>query len=70
MIKYDLFVIVYSNAIGIGSGRFVFITQANSQTERHLTDWSKHTTNYATSMNSAVQALSSVVDEIENKLSK
>lgn len=45
-----------------------YADRANSQTERHLGVWSEHTTNYAAAMNSAAQALSSVVDEIEDKL--
>jgi len=46
-----------------------YAEQANSQTTQHLAEWSKGTTNYATQMNSAVQALSNVVDEIEDKTS-
>jgi len=44
--------------------------QANAQTARHLGVWAEHTTNYAQQMNTAATALSSVVDEIENKLSQ
>jgi t-SNARE complex subunit (syntaxin) len=47
-----------------------YAKQANTQTERHLGVWAEHTTNYAQQMNSAAQALSSVVDEIEDKLSR
>lgn len=47
-----------------------YASRANSQTEQHLNDWSKHSTNYATNMNNAVQALSTIVDEIEVKLGK
>ena len=47
-----------------------YANQANSQTEQHLNDWSKHSTNYAEQMNRAAQALSTVVDEIEVKLGK
>ena len=47
-----------------------YADQANSQTERHLNEWSKHTTDYAAAMNSAAQALSAVVDEIEVKLGR
>jgi uncharacterized protein YicC (UPF0701 family) len=45
-----------------------YAAQANSQTANHLNIWSEHTTNYAEQMNSAAQALSGVVDEIEMKL--
>lgn len=45
-----------------------YASQANAQTSEHLGVWAKHTTNYAAQMNSATQALSSVVDEIEEKL--
>ena len=47
-----------------------YASQANAQTERHLGVWAEHTTSYAEQMNSAVQALSSVVDEIEVKMSE
>ncbi|ADJ28737.1 anti-phage ZorAB system protein ZorA [Nitrosococcus watsonii] len=43
--------------------------QANAQTKEHLNIWAGHTTNYAEQMNGAARALSSVVDEIEDKLS-
>ncbi|KFI23089.1 anti-phage ZorAB system protein ZorA [Nitrosococcus oceani] len=43
--------------------------QANAQTTEHLGIWARHTTNYAEQMNGAARALSSVVDEIEDKLS-
>lgn len=42
--------------------------QANTQTKDHLNVWSNSTTQYATQMNNAVKALSSVVDEIETKV--
>ena len=45
-----------------------YAEQANAQTANHLNLWAEHTTNYAQQMNSAAQALSSVVDEIEVKL--
>jgi len=45
-----------------------YAKQANTQTERHLGAWAEHTTNYAQQMNSAAQTLSSVVDEMEDKL--
>lgn len=45
-----------------------YAERANSQTSDHLGIWAKHTTNYAEQMNSAAQALSGVVDEIEMKL--
>ena len=45
-----------------------YAEQANAQTASHLNLWAEHTTNYAQQMNSAAQALSSVVDEIEVKL--
>ncbi|MBF0233409.1 MAG: anti-phage defense ZorAB system ZorA [Desulfamplus sp.] len=47
-----------------------YATQANEQTNRHLKVWAEGTTQYAATMNNAVQALSSVVDEIEVKLGK
>ena len=42
--------------------------QANAQTTTHLGEWAKHTNNYSTQMNNAVKALSSVIDEIEEKV--
>jgi len=42
--------------------------QANSQTANHLGIWAEHTNNYASQMNNAAKALSSVVDEIEDKV--
>ncbi len=42
--------------------------EANTHTASHLKVWSEHTTNYASQMNNAVKALSSVVDEIEDKV--
>ena len=47
-----------------------YATQANAQTERHLGVWAEHTTSYAQQMNNAANALSNVVDEIEDKLGK
>lgn len=46
-----------------------YSTQANSQTQEHLRIWSTSATQYASQMNNAVKALSSVVDEIEAKVS-
>ncbi|SHI01825.1 anti-phage ZorAB system protein ZorA [Desulfofustis glycolicus] len=46
-----------------------YASRANSQTEQHLDLWARHTTNYAEQMKSAYQALSNVVEEIEDKLS-
>ena len=43
--------------------------QANGQTARHLTVWSESTTSYATQMQNAVKAISSIVDEIQDKTS-
>ncbi|MBF0233432.1 MAG: anti-phage defense ZorAB system ZorA [Desulfamplus sp.] len=45
-----------------------YADSANSQTERHLKVWAEGTTQYASQMNSAVNALSGMVDEIEVKL--
>ncbi|MEA1967627.1 MAG: anti-phage ZorAB system protein ZorA [Thermodesulfobacteriota bacterium] len=45
-----------------------YAAQANGQTERHLKIWAEGTTQYASQMNNAVNALSGVVDEIEVKL--
>jgi hypothetical protein len=45
-----------------------YATRANSQTERHLNVWAESTTQYASQMNTAISALSNVVDEIEVKL--
>lgn len=42
--------------------------QANGQTAEHLKIWSQSVTDYSTQMNSAVKALSSVVDEMQVKL--
>ena len=46
-----------------------YAEQVNSQTENTLTNWAEHTTNYAQEMTTTVNALSSIVDEIEVKLS-
>lgn len=46
-----------------------YAEQANSQTSKHLTVWSQSVNDYAANMNSAVNALSSVVDEIQGKVS-
>ena len=45
-----------------------YSTQANAQTTSHLKIWAESSTQYAESMNSAVRTLSSVVDEIQDKL--
>ncbi|WP_252176408.1 anti-phage ZorAB system protein ZorA [Endozoicomonas sp. 4G] len=47
-----------------------YATQANSQTTRHLNVWAEGTNQYAATMNTAAQALSGVVDEIEMKLGR
>ncbi len=47
-----------------------YAAQANGQTQSHLEIWSSQTTQYASKMNSAVNALSGVVDEIEVKLGR
>lgn len=46
-----------------------YAAQANAQTKEHLDIWAGHTTSYAEQMNGAARALSSVVDEIEDKMS-
>ena len=46
-----------------------YAEQANSQTATHLRIWADSSTQYAEQMNSAARALSSVVDEIEDKVS-
>ncbi len=45
-----------------------YAEQANSQTAEHLKVWSNSSTTYAVQMNNAAQALSSVVDEIQDKV--
>jgi len=47
-----------------------YAERANAQTDTHLNEWAKHTTAYAEQMNRLARALSSVVDEIEDKLSR
>jgi archaellum component FlaC len=47
-----------------------YAAQANGQTQTHLNVWAQGTTQYASQMNSAVNALSGVVDEIEVKLGR
>ena len=47
-----------------------YAERANAQTGTHLNEWAKHTTAYAEQMNRLARALSSVVDEIEDKLSR
>lgn len=42
--------------------------QANGQTAEHLKIWSQSVTDYSVQMNSAVKALSSIVDEMQVKL--
>lgn len=45
-----------------------YAEQANGQTKEHLKIWAQSANDYAAQMNDAVRALSSVVDEIENKV--
>lgn len=45
-----------------------YAEKANSQTAEHLGIWAKHSYDYAEKMNSAANALSTVVDEIDGKL--
>jgi len=45
-----------------------YAEQANGQTANHLNIWATSSTQYAESMNSAARALSSVVDEIQDKV--
>jgi hypothetical protein len=45
-----------------------YSSQANAQTANHLKIWSESTTQYAEQMNSAARTLSSVVDEIQEKV--
>ncbi len=45
-----------------------YAEQANGQTKNHLKIWAESTSEYAAQMNNAVNALSSVVDEIETKM--
>jgi hypothetical protein len=45
-----------------------YAEQANGQTKAHLTIWAQSANDYAAQMNNAVNALSSVVDEIETKV--
>ncbi|CUS49192.1 MAG: Apolipoprotein A1/A4/E domain [Idiomarinaceae bacterium HL-53] len=45
-----------------------YAEQANGQTTEHLRVWSQSVTDYSTQMNSAIKALSSVVDEMQSKL--
>ncbi len=47
-----------------------YAEQANAQTAEHLDVWARHTTNYAEQMGNAARALSTVVDEIEDKLDR
>ncbi len=44
-----------------------YASRANSQTSAHLTVWSKSTNEYANKMNTAMNALSNIVDEIQVK---
>ncbi|MEZ9063763.1 MULTISPECIES: anti-phage ZorAB system protein ZorA [unclassified Vibrio] len=46
-----------------------YADEANSQTNEHLKIWSTTSTQYATQMVNAVNAISSVVDEIQDKVS-
>jgi hypothetical protein len=45
-----------------------YADRANAQTAEHLDLWARHTTNYAEQMGTAYQALSNVVEDIEDKL--
>jgi len=45
-----------------------YAEQANSQTSNHLKVWADSSTTYAVQMNNAAKALSSVVDEIQDKV--
>jgi len=45
-----------------------YAEQANAQTQDHLGVWTQHTTAYAEQMSGVARALSSVVDDIEDKL--
>ncbi|MCD9494233.1 anti-phage ZorAB system protein ZorA [Photobacterium carnosum] len=47
-----------------------YAIEANGQTTEHLKIWANSSTQYATQMNNAVQAISNVVDEIQNKVSQ
>ncbi|CAH7010103.1 Anti-phage defense Zorya type-I system protein ZorA [Vibrio chagasii] len=47
-----------------------YAEQANGQTAEHLKVWANSSTQYAESMNTAVRAISSVVDEIQDKVSR
>ena len=47
-----------------------YAERANAQTSAHLDLWAKHTTAYAEQMNEAARALSTVVDEVEDKLGR
>jgi|GEM_PF-1026297 len=47
-----------------------YAEQANGQTAEHLKVWANSSTQYAESMNTAVRAISSVVDEIQDKVSQ
>ncbi len=47
-----------------------YAEQANGQTAEHLKIWANSSTQYAESMNTAVRAISSVVDEIQDKVSQ
>ncbi len=44
-----------------------YAQQANAQTAEHLGIWAQHTTQYANQMNQAAEALSSAVDDIQQK---
>ncbi|MGR5067241.1 anti-phage ZorAB system protein ZorA [Vibrio alfacsensis] len=47
-----------------------YADEANSQTTEHLKIWATSTTQYAETMNHAVKAIASVVDEIQDKVSQ
>ena len=45
-----------------------YASQANTQTSEHLRIWAESSSSYAETMNNAARALSSVVDEIQDKV--
>jgi DNA repair exonuclease SbcCD ATPase subunit len=47
-----------------------FAEEVQTQTQDRMNDWNKHTNEYISAMSSAVQAISSVVDDIEGTLSR
>ncbi len=47
-----------------------YAAKANTQTADHLKIWSESTTDYATKMNDSMNALSAIVEEIEDKITR